>query len=179
MSRLVIAPATVIRLSLWLAAALTLVGTQSGCVQRRITVRSNPPGALVYIDDVAVGTTPCSTYFTYYGKRKIRLVKDGFETLTTEQMFWPPWYEVFPLDFVTENFYPGELRDERNLVFNLAPQRLVPIDQLLERGENLRRGTQSQLMSAPVAPVAAPLRPAQAPLPAAAVPPTTMLPAGS
>ena len=32
----------------------------AGCVQRRMTVRSNPPGALVYVDDYQIGTTPVS-----------------------------------------------------------------------------------------------------------------------
>ena len=40
-----------------------------GCVQRRMTIRSNPPGALVYVDDYQVGTTPVSTDFGYYGTR--------------------------------------------------------------------------------------------------------------
>ena len=55
-----------------------------GCVQRRMTIRSNPPGALVYVDDYQVGTTPVSTDFVYYGTRKIRLIKDGYDTLTVQ-----------------------------------------------------------------------------------------------
>jgi hypothetical protein len=58
---------------------------QSGCVQRRITIRSNPPGALVYVDDYPIGTTPVSTSFVYYGTRKVRLVLSGYETLTVLQ----------------------------------------------------------------------------------------------
>ena len=85
----------------------------AGCVQRRMTIRSNPPGALVYVDDYQIGTTPVSTDFIYYGTRKIRLVKDGYETLTVRQPFPIPWYEIFPLDFVTENLWPWEIRDER------------------------------------------------------------------
>ena len=32
-----------------------------GCVRRRMTVRSNPPGAVVFVDDQEIGTTPAST----------------------------------------------------------------------------------------------------------------------
>ena len=32
-----------------------------GCVQRRMVVRSNPPGAVVYVDDYQIGTTPVAT----------------------------------------------------------------------------------------------------------------------
>lgn len=111
----------------------------AGCVQRRMLIRSNPPGATVYVDDYEIGTTPVAAGFTYYGTRKIRLVKDGYETLTVQQPMSPPWYEIPPLDLVSENFVPGELRDFRNLSFNLRPQQLVPSSQLLGRAEQLRR----------------------------------------
>jgi hypothetical protein len=111
-----------------------------GCVERRLTVRSNPPGALVYVDDYEIGVTPVSTSFIYYGTRKIRLVKDGYETLTVMQSIPPPWYEYVPVDFVSENFVPGQIRDQRFLDFQLKPQMIVPTDQLLSRAEQLRRG---------------------------------------
>ena len=43
------------------AAVLGLVA--AGCVERTITVRSDPPGALVYLDDVERGETPCTFRF--------------------------------------------------------------------------------------------------------------------
>ena len=73
----------------FLAAAIPLT---LGCVQRRMLIRTDPPGALVYVDDYEIGTTPIATNFTYYGTRKIRIVKDGFETLTVEQPIDSPWY---------------------------------------------------------------------------------------
>ncbi len=105
-----------------------------------MTIRSNPPGAMVYVDDYELGTTPVSTDFTYYGIRKIRLVKDGYETLTVMQPVRPPWYQIPPLDFVTENLLPGELRDQRDFYYQLQPQVVVPTDRLLSRAEQLRRG---------------------------------------
>src|SRR6478672_6424264 len=84
-----------------------------GCVRRRLTVRSNPPGAKVFIDDVEIGTTPCSAAYTYYGTRKITAIKDGFETVTVYERMNPPWYEIPPIDFVSETVWPGEIRDER------------------------------------------------------------------
>ena len=128
-------------------AGLALV--PSGCVERRMTIRSNPPGALVYVDNYEIGAAPVSTNFTYYGTRQIRLVKDGFETLTVEQPIPPPWYEIPPLDFVTENFVPGQIRDHRTLSYNLTPQMVVPADQLLARGEELK----SRVGSSPQPPV--------------------------
>jgi hypothetical protein len=124
----------------WIATALMIAACSGGCVQRRLTIRSNPPGAVVYVDDYEIGTTPVSTSFIYYGKRKVQLVKDGYETVTEMRDIPAPWYEWFPLDFVTENFVPGQIRDQRCLDFTLTPQLVVPPEQLLERGEALRRG---------------------------------------
>ncbi len=115
----------------------------SGCVERRVTIRTNPPGALCYIDDNEVGITPVSTPFIYYGDRKIRLVKDGYETQTFIQPMPTPWYEIPPLDFFAETMVPGNIRDQRTFDYPLRPQGVVPKEQLLGRAENLRRGTQS------------------------------------
>lgn len=122
------------RLALLLLMALAV----GGCVQRRLTIRSNPPGARVYVGDEEVGTTPVSTDFVYYGTRKIRLVKSGYETLVVNQPIPTPWYQFPPLDFVTEILVPGEIRDERVINYQLVPLQAVPADQLLSRGEQLR-----------------------------------------
>lgn len=111
-----------------------------GCVRRRLTIRTNPVGAVVYVDDQRIGQTPVSTDFTYYGTRKIKIVKDGFETLSTLQTIDPPWYEIPPLDFFSENLIGREIRDERVLDFQLQPQRMISTDELLKRANNLRSG---------------------------------------
>jgi hypothetical protein len=111
----------------------------AGCVERRLTIRTDPPGARVYIDDYEIGTSPCSTHFTYYGTRKIRLVKDGFRTKTLYQPLPPPWYQIPPIDFVTENLLPGKFRDHRTLVYELEPEVITPGDELLRRAEGMRQ----------------------------------------
>jgi hypothetical protein len=130
-----------------------------------MTVRTNPPGALVYVDDQEIGTTPVSTDFTYYGTRKIQLMKDGFETLTVKQAFFPPWYEWPVLEFFSENLWPVETRDEHLLNFQLQPQQILPSEKLLQRAEDLRvgarQGSSYALPNAtstpqPVAPMAPP-----------------------
>lgn len=131
---------TRVRVLVGLVFLLVLAACTTGCVRRRMTIRSNPPGAMVYVDDYPIGVTPVSTNFTYYGTRKIRLVKDGYQTLTVMQPIDAPWYQYPPIDFVTENLVPGEIRDSRSLVFNLAPQMVVPTETLLGRAEQLRSG---------------------------------------
>ncbi|MCO6046844.1 PEGA domain-containing protein [Aeoliella sp. ICT_H6.2] len=123
--------------------------TSTGCVRRRLTVRSNPPGALVYVDNQMIGTTPCSVDFTYYGTREIRLIKSGYETLTVNQPIPAPWYQVPPLDFVSDNFALHKIRDDRTVSFNLQPQMMLPVEEVIRRGEELRsRTVTGQVMQA-------------------------------
>jgi hypothetical protein len=117
-----------------------------------MTVRSNPPGALVYVDDYQIGTTPVSTDFIYYGTRKIRLVKDGYETLTVRQPFPLPWYQIFPLDFVTENLWPWEIRDERVVDLAMTTTSSIPPESVVARAEQARLAAGS-LPAPPPAPV--------------------------
>jgi len=120
-------------------ALFALLLVAPGCVERRLTIRSNPPGAQVYVDDYEIGTTPCSVSYTYYGTRKIRMVKDGFETVTLLQPIPAPWYQYFPFDFVTENFVPGHIRDERAVTYQMQPAVQVSRDELITRAETLRQ----------------------------------------
>lgn len=158
-------------------AILTIVMVAgSGCVQRRMTIRSNPPGALVYVDDYQIGTTPVSTDFVYYGTRKIRLVKDGFETLTVRQPIPVPWYEVFPLDFVSENLWPWEIRDERVVDLAMAPAESQPAELVVARAQTARlaAGSLPPVPAAPLPAVVAPLPPPPPsfqPAPAGQLPP--------
>jgi len=135
----------------------------AGCIRRRLTVRSDPPGALVYVDDQEVGITPVSVPFTHYGTRKIQLVQDGSETVTQLHTIKRPWYQYPIIDFFAENVYPREIRDEREVVFQMTPQRLTNIPRLVERAsefrDNHRQGVVAPLPPAPMsnsAPLPAP-----------------------
>ena len=145
-----------------------------GCVQRRMTIRSNPPGALVYVDDYQIGTTPVSTDFIYYGTRKIRLIKDGYETLTVRQPFPIPWYEIFPLDFVTENLWPWEIRDERVVDLAMSTTASMPPESVVARAEQARLSAGSLPAPPPVPVVQQPM--VAQPIPA--LPPQPLPPPG-
>jgi hypothetical protein len=127
--------------------ALALLST--GCVRRRLTVRTFPPGAQVFVDDQEIGTTPCSTSFVYYGTRSITVIKDGYRTEKIYQKLNAPWYQIPPLDFVTETLLPREIRDERVVDIQLVPQEIVPQAQLLERANLLRTGAQTGQITLP------------------------------
>ena len=140
------------RRSLWLTLTLVILTSHVGCVRRRMTIRSNPPGAVVFVDERRIGVTPVSTSFTYYGTRNVQLVKDGYESVTEEHKFSPPWYQFPVVDFFAENLWPFETRDERILDFELPPQQSVPPTQVLQRANQLRDDAQRGLTTPLVEP---------------------------
>jgi PEGA domain len=78
-------------------AAVALLG---GCLERRVSVTSDPSGAVVYANDVELGRTPCEASFTYFGAYDVRVEKDGFEPLRQRVQARTPIYEYPPIDLV-------------------------------------------------------------------------------
>lgn len=117
----------------------------AGCahnMNRRMTIRSEPPGALVLLEGEEVGYTPVGIDFNHYGTREITLIKDGYETVTAMQKVQSPWYQKAPFDFVADNFSPVKINDRTDYTFTLNKQELVSNDQLLQRAKGLRSQAQ-------------------------------------
>ena len=129
----------------WSAIAwgVILASGLTGCVERRYTIRTDPPGALVVVNNEEIGRTPVSRSFIYYGDRDVTLMMDGFRTQHLVQPIKPPWYDNMLTEFVTENVLPWTIRDERDYTYQLAPATVPATNDLLARGENLKIQAQS------------------------------------
>ena len=110
----------------------------SGCVERRMTILSDPPGATVFLDGEEIGKTPVTTGFTFYGGREIRLERDGYQTFAKVERIEPPYYEMFPFDLVAEVFVPWRIVDRRYFPYKLAPAEPVDRVALVERAKRYR-----------------------------------------
>ncbi len=77
-----------------------------GCVKRRISISSNPQGALVWVNDREVGRTPVEFEFLYYGEYDLRLEKEGFEPIMTTRWVKTPVWELPVIDFFAEVVAP-------------------------------------------------------------------------
>jgi hypothetical protein len=123
-----------------LATLLLLPGIAllCGCVERRYTVRSDPPGAMIIVNGEAIGPAPASHSFYYYGDREVTLVLDGFQTKTVIQPINAPWYDNYVTEFFTENLVPWTIRDERNYTYQLTPAQSPTEEALAGRAEALR-----------------------------------------
>lgn len=112
----------------------------TGCVSRRMTIRSNPAGALVEVDGERIGLTPVSMDFTYYGTREFSISAPGYETLTVLQPVPAPPGQRFPVDFITNHFMPRKVTDRHDFTYNLI-RRNMPIDEesdLINRARDFR-----------------------------------------
>ena len=116
--------------------------SQSGCVERRYTIRTNVPGTVVYVNGEELGPAPVSKSFTYYEPREIILVADGYQTQKVIQPLKAPWYDNALTDFFTENLVPWTIRDERQFYYELLPAMEPGSDDVLNRAEGLRSQAQ-------------------------------------
>jgi hypothetical protein len=123
------------RFALLMAMTLGLVG----CVERRMLIVSDPPGATAIVNGQNIGPTPASIPFTYYGKYDVMLVRDGYQPKTYSAKLYRPWFEFFPIDFFAENLWPGHLQDDRTLQFTLEPQTQPRTEDVMSSADHLRK----------------------------------------
>ena len=102
-----------------------------------MTITSDPPGALVLISNVEKGRTPLEMTFTWYGDYDIMLQREGCQTLKTHANLVPPWYEIPPVDLLSE-IAPWTYRDHRYLHYVLPKQVIRTDEQLLQSAEVLK-----------------------------------------
>lgn len=111
----------------------------TGCVKRTLLIESDPPGALVYLNDEEVGRTPVTVPFTWYGTYDVRLEMAGYRTLHTEHELEQPWWEHPGPDLFAE-MVPDK-RVERRWSFALSratPADEVDTDTLLDHAAQMR-----------------------------------------
>src|SRR5581483_2269200 len=98
-----------------------VLAAAGGCVERRFVVNSDPPGALVLRNGKPIGFAPGDDHFTYYGNYHFTLIKPGYATLQVDQKIPPPWYELPPVDLISEILWPWHIEDVRQFTYRLEP----------------------------------------------------------
>lgn len=110
----------------------------AGCVERRLTINTQPPGATVILNDQEIGASPVTVPFNWYGDYWVRISKDGYETLDTHRKLDAPLHDHPPLDFFVQVLYPGRIVDAYEWTFDLAVKEYPTRDELIEQGQALR-----------------------------------------
>ncbi|MCG3137725.1 MAG: hypothetical protein HJJLKODD_01575 [Phycisphaerae bacterium] len=86
-----------------------------GCVRRTARFTTEPMGARVFVNDREIGRTPATMEFLWYGDYDVIYRLDGYETVRTHVRLDPPLYQLFPVDFIAEVLWPGEIHDHREV----------------------------------------------------------------
>lgn len=123
------------RIALACAAALC---ASTGCIQRTLRIETDPPGASVWVNGDAAGTTPAEVPFVSYGAVEIFMQMDDHATRKEVVRLRPPWYAVFPIDFVSDVLYPGTLHDRKTFGFKLDRLAAPDFAALRSRAEEFR-----------------------------------------
>ena len=103
-------------LAVLVIAALAL----SGCVRRALTIKTDPPGASVYINDELKGQSPVSYDFMWYGWHRVMIRKEGYERLDDRRLIRAPVYLWIPFDLAME-LLPFPIHDQRTWSYMLTP----------------------------------------------------------
>lgn len=90
------------------------------------------------IDGKDIGYTPTSIDYIWYGTREVQLLKDGYETQTQFIKIGAPWYQRFPLDFISDNFLGTHVRDHRRFDLTMQPKQPDVASDVIQRGRSLR-----------------------------------------
>ncbi|MCH7547088.1 MAG: PEGA domain-containing protein [Planctomycetes bacterium] len=131
------------RRMIWCLLLLPLLCT--GCVRRTISIVTEPPGALVWLNDREVGRTPIEVEFLYYGTYDVRIVKDGYEPLITSGRADAPLWDMVGIDLAAE-LLPLELHSRIEWIYQLEPA-MFDEPGLIQRARDLRAQVDAQIVA--------------------------------
>lgn len=121
-----------------LALFFALIAT--GCVSRKLTITTEPEGALVLLNDEEIGLSPVTVGFNWYGDYKVRITKPGYETINTTRLMEPPLHDAPVIDLLAD-LYPKKIEDHYTWHFELDPFTAPTREQLIERAFDMKART--------------------------------------
>jgi len=138
------------RLRVWVCWAAA-VGAMAlgGCIERKLTIRSEPTGASVTLDGRYIGVTPVTVHFDEYGGREVILSKAEYYRHREIIHVRAPVYQWLGPDFFFEVILPVTVTDEQAFSFRLKPVSEADPDKgidtapLEKRAEELQKRAES------------------------------------
>ncbi len=110
----------------------------TGCVERKLTINTEPQGAVVTLNDKEIGTSPVTVGFQWYGDYNVRITKPGYETLKTHRELKAPMHDKFPLDFLAQCVNPQRIVNSYEWTFPLEEKKPVDKDELIKEAQKLK-----------------------------------------
>lgn len=109
-----------------------------GCVERQLTINTNPQGAVVTLNDEEIGTSPVTVSFNWYGDYYVRATKEGYDTLNTHRNLKAPLRDYFPFDFFAQVLSAEQIIDSYEWTFELEPRKQIDREGLIESAQQLK-----------------------------------------
>jgi hypothetical protein len=110
----------------------------TGCVERKLTINTNPQGAVVFLNDEEIGASPATVSFNWYGDYNVRISKEGYETLRTHRKLNRPLHDYFPFDLFAQILSPTPTTDSYLWSFDLEPKGETSREGLIESARRLK-----------------------------------------
>ena len=132
-----------LRTTICLAVLMTVCAVAlAGCVERTLTINTQPQGAVVLLNDEEIGISPATVSFQWYGDYNITVRKDDYETLKTHRKLKAPWYDAFPWDIFAHLMTPERTVNSYEWTFELEPRKVWSTDELVDKAEILKQQMQ-------------------------------------
>jgi hypothetical protein len=109
----------------------------TGCVERQLTINTEPQEALVILNDEEIGISPVTVSFEWYGDYNIRISKDGYETLNTHRNLKRPLHDRFPFDLLALLSTKRKI-DAYEWTFELEEKKQISREELIKNAEELK-----------------------------------------
>ena len=103
-----------------LSAFCLVLCFSQGCIYRKLTIKTDPPGALVYLNDRLMGESPLTHSFVWYGWYRVTVRKSGYERIEDRRKLTAPFYFWIPFDLVME-IMPFPITDAHTWSYTLYP----------------------------------------------------------
>ncbi len=105
---------------LLIAPLLFLVA--AGCAERTLTIRSNPPGAEIWVNGERLeGTTPATVSAAHDGTYRIELNKADYRRRIARFTTESSWSDAFPFDVFTDFLNPFAKGRHGTITIELEP----------------------------------------------------------
>jgi hypothetical protein len=133
---------------LFLALAIVGLILAAGCVERKLTIVTNPSDAVVWLNDEEIGRTPVTVNFKWYGDYRVLIEKAGYEITNTHQTMKRPLHDVFPFDFFAECLWPGRIVDTYTWNYQLATYQAPSSEELIKSANTAKASFQQEINEA-------------------------------
>ena len=110
----------------------------AGCVERQLTINTEPEGAMVFLNDEEIGESPVAVSFEWYGDYNIRISKEGYDTLNTHRNLKAPRHDKFPFDFFAM-LSPKRKVDYYQWNFTLEQRKQIDREELIQNAQKLQK----------------------------------------